>query len=87
MIKLEKNEKLPSMRHEAGVTVRLDFESLKELNSISLYEREKRAIVLRKIIIDKIKVYSQNPAYKRFKKDLESKMEAKMEARRKTEEF
>lgn len=68
---MAKNDKIPpSMKHEVGVTVRLDWTSLRQLNDISLYEREKRAVVLRRIVVDKIKVYECNPAFKRFQKSL-----------------
>ena len=50
---------------------------MQELDRISLYERQKRAVLIRNIVIEKTKVYDHNPAYKRFLKDLDSKTEMK----------
>jgi len=58
--------KKETVSHNIGITIRLDWESRKELESISLFEREKIAVLLRRIIIEKMQVYQRNPAYKRF---------------------
>jgi hypothetical protein len=44
---------------------------LKKLETISLFEKEKRASMCRRILVEKIQVYERNPAYKRFLKQLE----------------
>jgi hypothetical protein len=45
-----------------------------------LFEHEKRAALLRRIIIEKVQVYQRNPAYKRFVKQLEAKTGVRAEA-------
>jgi predicted transcriptional regulator len=60
------------VKHDVGITVRLDWDIVKELERIALFEHEKRAALLRRIIIEKVQVYQRNPAYKRFIKQLEA---------------
>lgn len=60
--------KKETVSHNIGITIRLDWESRKELENIALFEREKIAVLLRRIIIEKMQVYQRNPAYKRFLK-------------------
>jgi len=62
----------PKVKHNVGVTVWLDWALVKELERIALFEHEKRAALLRRIIIEKVQVYQRNPAYKRFVKQLEA---------------
>lgn len=76
---MSENKSTASVKHEVGVTVRLDWNSLRQLDDIALYEREKRAPMMRRILVEKIKVYEHNPAFKRYQKSLESKMEKKEE--------
>jgi len=66
----ERKKDVPTVKHNIGVTVWLDWETVKELNKIALFEREKRAPLCRRIIVEKIQVYRRNPAYKRFLKQL-----------------
>jgi len=56
-------------------TIHIDWETRKELDIIALFERKKVGPLMRDIIIDKVKVYLRNPAYKRFKKQLEEEKE------------
>lgn len=53
------------------MNVRLDWETLSMLDKIALFEREKRATMARRIIVEKVQVYERNPAFKRFLKQLE----------------
>ncbi len=70
---------VPEVRHECTLTVRLDYESLRELDRIALFEHEKRATLARRFIVDKIQTYLRNPAYKRFLKMLEEKQQRERE--------
>lgn len=65
---MEEKISAPQIAHEIPVSVRFDYETLKELDLIALFERKKRAILCRDIIIEKIQVYNRNPAFKRFLK-------------------
>jgi hypothetical protein len=53
------------------ISVRLDWPSLSMLDKIAMYEREKRATMARRILIEKIQTYERNPSFKRFLKQLE----------------
>lgn len=65
----------PKIMRQYGVTVRFDWPTLQEIDQIALFEREDRAPLLRRIIIDKVKVYERNPQFKRFLKKLEEQKE------------
>lgn len=62
---------ISAVQHEVGITVRLDWDTVKELEKIALFEHDKRAPLMRRIIVEKVQVYQRNPAYKRFLKQLE----------------
>jgi len=53
------------------LTVKVDWDILKKLDSIALYEKKKRSTLARDILVEKLQVYERNPAYKRFLKQLE----------------
>jgi len=53
-------------KQEIGMTVWADWQTCKDLELIAAYERMKRGPVMRMILIEKIRVYKQNPAFKRF---------------------
>lgn len=71
----------PKINHAINVTVRFDWDMLKQIDQIALFEKEKRAILLRRLIDDKVKVYEMNPAFKRFLKLLQT---VKVDPRMKT---
>ncbi len=48
------------------MTVRVDWQTRKDLDLIAAYERMKRAPLMRMIIVEKAKTYYRNPAFKRF---------------------
>jgi hypothetical protein len=55
------------------ISIRFAEGEVLELNSIAFFEHEKRAVLLRRFIIEKVQTYLRNPAYKRFLKQLEEK--------------
>ncbi len=59
-----------------GLTVWVDWKTSKDLDLIAAYERMKRGPLMRMIMVEKIKVYKRNPAYKRFLKGLQRIQEA-----------
>lgn len=61
----------PQIEHDIPVSVRFDYETLKDLDLIALFERKKRAVLCRDIILEKIQVYGRYPAFKRFLKQYE----------------
>jgi hypothetical protein len=46
---------------------------LDALDVIALFEKERRATLIRNMLIEKIRVYERNPAFKRFKMQLEQR--------------
>lgn len=67
----EERGELETVKYVFELSVRLDWKSLKELEMIALFEREKRATLARRILIEKIQTYERNPAFKRFLRQLE----------------
>lgn len=65
------SEKL-EVEHNIGITLRLDWDSIMGLRRIAAFEKEKVAVLCRRIIVEKMQVYERNPAYKRFLKQLET---------------
>ena len=63
-------------KQNIGITVWVDWQTRQDLDLIAAYERMKRAPLMRMIIVEKIKVYKRNPAYKRFLKQLQRTQEA-----------
>jgi predicted transcriptional regulator len=70
---------VPAVKHDVLISVRLDCETLRELDRIALFEHEKRATIARRFIIEKVQTYLRNPAYKRFLKQLEEKVQRERE--------
>ena len=60
-----------SVHFPCQLATKVDWETIRELEDIALYEKKRRATLVRDIIFEKVRVYSRNPAYKRFKKQLE----------------
>jgi hypothetical protein len=60
-----------SIMYPYEVSVRFDANSLDALDRVAMFEREKRATMARRIIVEKLQVYERNPAFKRFLKQLE----------------
>lgn len=63
------------IRHSLGITVRVDQDSMRELDRIALFEHDKVAPLCRRILIEKIQVYERNPAFKRWSKQQELLLE------------
>jgi hypothetical protein len=70
---------VPSVRHDVLISVRMDYETLRELDRIALFEHEKRAALARRFLIEKVQTYLRNPVYKRFLKQLEEKAQRERE--------
>ena len=49
-----------------GVSVKVDLDTLNELDLIAMFDRKKRATMIREWLIEKIRVYKRYPAYKSF---------------------
>ena len=64
-----------AIQYPVPQTVHLDWETRNELDIIALFERKKVGPLMRDVIIQKVQVYLRNPAYKRFKKQLEEEKE------------
>lgn len=54
-----------------GLTVWVDSQTVHDLDLIATFERDQRGPVMRRILIEKIRVYQRNPAFKRFLKQLQ----------------
>ena len=57
-------------RNTCGCTVWMDFGTMKDLDLISAYEHMTRGSLMRTVLVDKIRCYKRNPAFKRFLVDL-----------------
>lgn len=66
-------------KQSCGMTVWVDYRTMKDLDLIAAYERMKRGPLMRMILVEKIKVYKRNPAYKRFLKQLQRTQEEKQD--------
>jgi hypothetical protein len=71
----ETHEMGESIRFPCEKSVRFDWDSLKMLETVALFEREKPATMIRRIVVEKLQVYERNPAFKRFLKELERRKE------------
>jgi hypothetical protein len=60
-----------SILYPYEVSVRFDGDTLDLLDKVAMFERDKRATMARRIIVEKLQVYERNPAFKRFLKQLE----------------
>lgn len=56
------------------VSTRVDWETKKEIETIAFFDRKKAATWIRDLIISAIRRYQRNPQYKRFKRDLEARI-------------
>lgn len=56
----------PKARQTCGTTVWMDYQTLKDLDLIAAYERMKRGPLIRMKLVEEIKTYQRNPAFKRF---------------------
>jgi hypothetical protein len=52
--------------------VKIDWDIRKKLHLIAAFEHKKPATLARDILVEKIRVYERNPAFKRFLKQLEA---------------
>jgi hypothetical protein len=53
-------------RQTCGTTVWMDYQTLKDVDLIAAYERMKRGPLIRMKLVEIIKTYQRNPAFKRF---------------------
>jgi hypothetical protein len=53
-------------KQDVGMTVWVDYQTMKDLDLIAAYERMKRGPLMRMVLVEKIKTYQRNPAFKRF---------------------
>lgn len=75
----ETHEMGESIKFPCEKSVRFDWDSLKMLETVALFEREKPATMIRRIVVEKLQVYERNPAFKRFLKELERRKENEKE--------
>lgn len=68
-------KKIKNLRFPCQCATKVDLETLDALDDIALYEKMARATLVRNILIEKMRVYERNPAFKRFKALLEQQRE------------
>jgi hypothetical protein len=64
-------------RMTCGFSTWVDYPTLKDLDIIAAYEHTKRGPLIRMILVDKIRCYKRNPAFKRFLVELRQAEEDK----------
>ena len=69
-------------RMTIGCTIWMDFDMYKELGLVAAYERKKRGPLMRDIVVEKLRCYERNPAFKAFLKKLRDMEEEKKRHRR-----
>jgi len=63
-----------TVRYPVVFGTRIDWETMREIDDIALFDRKKPAAWLRDLIVDAVKRYQRNPQYKKFKRDLEARL-------------
>jgi len=53
-------------RFTCGFSTWVDYSTLKDLDLIAAYEHMDRGPLVRMVLVDKIRCYKRNPAFKRF---------------------
>jgi hypothetical protein len=68
-------------RMTCGFTVWCDYPTLKDLDIVAAYEHMDRGPLVRMVLVDKIRCYKRNPAFKRFLVQLRQAEEEKKSKR------
>lgn len=61
-----RSTRIQKTKHSIGITVRVDPQTLSEMDEIASFEKIDRAVWARKILMEKIQVYKRNPKFKFF---------------------
>jgi hypothetical protein len=61
-----RSTRIRKTKHCIGITVRVDPQTLLEIDEIAFFEKIDRAVWIRKILMEKIQVYKRNPKFKFF---------------------
>ncbi len=54
-----------------SLVIRIDEDSLRELDVIAVFEKVSRCALARQILIEKIQVYNRRPDYKAYRKKMD----------------
>jgi len=73
------NPAVKTVQYPLSFSIKIDWEIRNKLRLIAAFEHKKPATLARDIIVEKIRVYERNPAFKRFLKTLEKKGEKQYE--------
>jgi hypothetical protein len=66
------NSAVKTVQYPLNLSVKIDWDIRKKLHLIAAFEHKKPATLARDILVEKIRVYERNPAFKRFLKQLEA---------------
>lgn len=66
------NSAVKTVQYPLNLSVKIDWDIRKKLFLIAAFEHKKPATLARDILVEKIRVYERNPAFKRFLKQLEA---------------
>jgi hypothetical protein len=66
------NSAVKSVQYPLNLSVKIDWDIRNKLDLIAAFEHKKPATLARDILVEKIRVYERNPAFKRFLKQLEA---------------
>jgi hypothetical protein len=75
--------KVRPIHYTISVSIKIDYDTLKELDLMAAFERKKRGTMLRDFLIEKCRTYERYPAFKRFLRQLEEAERHKNELRSK----
>lgn len=67
--------RVKTVKYPIGLSVKIDWEIREKLQLIAAFEHKKPSTLARDILVEKIRVYERNPAFKRFLKQLERSKE------------
>ena len=70
-----KNVLEENVSHTEYIGVRFDPQTDKELSIIAAFDREKKAVVIRRMAVAQVKLYLSDPQYKEFRKNYLAKLE------------
>jgi hypothetical protein len=72
------NSAVKTVQYPLNLSVKIDWDIRKKLHLIAAFEHKKPATLARDILIEKIRVYERNPAFKRFLKQLEAQSKRRL---------
>jgi hypothetical protein len=66
----QEEEETPKIDYPITFSLKLDVDTAMELDNIALYERKKKAALVRDQLVDMVQRYRRNPQYKLFLRKL-----------------